>query len=309
MLKTMTATAMIALLASPLAFADTKAVNVGAFDQIEVKGAMNVVYTAGPSTSVVIETDGSDFSDAKVSVDGDTLVITRVSVEKKGIFGSGGNIRVSDNGKTVRVNGKKVPYYTVRVASPNLEGIKVAQSSTADASGIDAASFEARTSSSGNLTLSGRAASAKIDVSSSGDIDAGAFEAGTLDVSASSSGDVNALVTGTGPTKVSASSSGDVKLRSLQAAQFEISASSGSEVQAAGACASVSIKASSGADVDAAKLTCETATVSASSGADVDAFASVSASASASSGADITFEGRPAQQDVSRSSGGDVTFK
>ncbi|MBA4225190.1 MAG: hypothetical protein C0456_01050 [Hyphomonas sp.] len=309
MLKPMTATAIIALLASPLAFADTQTVNVGAFGQIEAKGAMNVIYTAGPSRSVVIETDGSDFSDAKVSVDGDTLVITRVSVDKRGFFGGSGNIRVSDGGKTVRVNGKKVPYYTVRITSPNLEGIKVAQSATADASGIDAAAFEARTSSSGNLTLSGRAASAKIDVSSSGDIEAGAFEAGTLDISASSSGDVKALVTGTGPTKVSASSSGEIKLRSLQAAQFDISASSGSEVEVAGACASVSIKASSGADVDASKLKCETATVSASSGADVDAFASVSASGSASSGADISFEGRPAQQDVSKSSGGDVTFK
>lgn len=309
MLKTMTATAMIALLASPFAFADTQTVNVGAFDQIEAKGAMNVIYTAGPSRSVVIETDGSDFSDAKVSVDGDTLVITRVSIDKRGFFGGGGNVRISDNGKTVRVNGKKVPYYTVRVTSPNLEGIKVAQSATANASGIDAASFEARTSSSGNLTLSGRATSAKIDVSSSGDIEAGAFEAGTLDISASSSGDVKALVTGTGPTKVSASSSGEIKLRSLQAAQFDISASSGAEVEAAGACASVNIKASSGADVDASKLTCETATVSASSGADVDAFASVSASGSASSGADISFEGRPAQQEVSKSSGGSVTFK
>lgn len=309
MLKTITATAIIALMAAPLALAGTKSLDLKSFDQIETKGAMNVIYTAGANTSVVIETDGNDFSDAKVSVDGDTLVITRVSLDKKGMFGGGANLRVSDDGKTVKVNGKKVPFYTVRVTSPNLTGIKVAQSSTGKASGIDAETFEARASSSGDLTLEGRATKATLEVSSSGDLVADGFEAGSLDVSASSSGDVKAVVTGTGLTKVSASSSGEVSLRSLKAAQFEIDASSGGEVEATGACASVNIDASSGTDVDASGLKCETATVSASSGADVEAFASVSASGNASSGADISFGGSPAQQQVNTSSGGDVTFR
>lgn len=309
MLKTVTATAIIALMATPLALADTKTLDLKGFGQIETKGAMNVIYTAGPSTSVVIETDGNDFSDAKVSVDGNTLVVTRVSLDKKGLFGGSANLKVSDGGKTVRVNGKQVPYYVVRVTSPNLEGIKVAQSSTAEASGIDASSFEGRAASSGKLTLSGRAKNAKIDASSSGDVEAGRFEADSLDVSASSSGDVNAVVGGTGAVKVSASSSGEVSLRSLQAARFDINASSGGEVEASGACASISINASSGADVDTSQLKCEAATVKASSGADVDAFASASANGSASSGADISFEGRPAQQEASKSSGGNVKFR
>lgn len=308
MLKTLTTTAIFAVLAAPLALAGTKTVDVSAFDKIVTKGAMNVIYTSGPTSSVVIESDGNDFSDADVSVDGDTLVITRVSLEKRGLFGNRANLKVSDNGKTVRVNGKKVPYYTVRVTNPELSAIKAAQSSTADASGVDASEFEAHASSAGTLKLSGRAGQAEISASSSGEINAGAFEAASLEVNASSSGEVEAQSSGTGNVSVSASSSGEVMLRSLQAAKFEVSASSGAEVEIAGACSSIEITASSGADVEAAKLQCEVATANASSGADVDAFASASASGNASSGADITFAGQPAEQRADKSSGGDVTF-
>lgn len=308
MLKTLTATAIAALITAPLAFAGTKNIDVGSFDVIEARGAMNVIYTAGPTPSVVIETDGNDFSDADISVDGDTLVITRVSLQKRGLFGGSGNLKVSDGGRTVRVNGKVVPSYTVRVTSPDLSGIKVAQSSTGDASGINAASFEARASSSAKLKLAGKAQSAEMSASSSADIEAKNFEAGSLEVSASSSGDVEALVTGTGKVEISASSSGEVSLRSTQAATFNVNASSGADVELAGACASIEISASSGADVDASKLQCRAATVTASSGADVEAFASVSADGTASSGADISFDGAPAEQKVKKSSGGDVTF-
>jgi len=309
MLKTLTATAIAALITAPLAFAGTKTIDVGSFDLIEAKGAMNVIYTAGPTTSVVVESDGNDFSDADISVNGNTLVITRVSVNKRGLFSGSGNLKVSDGGKTVRVNGKKMPAYTVRVTSPDLSGIKVSQSSTGEARGIDAASFEARASSSAKLKLSGKAARVELGASSSADIEARNFEAASLDVSASSSGDVEALVTGTGKVEISASSSGDVSLRSTQPATFSVSASSGADVDLSGACASIEISASSGADVDASKLQCATATVTASSGADVDAFASASADGTASSGGDITFTGSPADKQSKKSSGGDVTFK
>ncbi len=239
MLKTLATTAIAAVIAAPLAFAGTKTIDTRSFDRIETRGAMNVIYTPGTTTSVVVETDGNDFSDADISVDGDTLVITRASLEKRGLFGNRGNIKISDGGKTIKVNGKKVPYYTVRVTSPDLAGVRVAQSSTADVRDVDAASFEARTSSASKLTLSGRATRAEIDVSSSGEIDAGNFQAGSLNVSASSSGEVEALAGGTGPVKVSASSSGEVSIRSGQPATVDINASSGGEVDAAGACASV----------------------------------------------------------------------
>lgn len=309
MIKTLTLTAAIALMAAPLALADSKAIDTRSFDTIEVKGAMNLVYTQGPDRAVAVETDGSDFSDADISVDGDTLVITRVSLEKGGLFGKGTNLKVSDDGKTVRVNGKKVPTYTVRVTSPDLSGVKVSQSSRADVSGIDAGNFEAKSSSSGRLILQGRAADAELAVSSSGDIDATRFQAAMVDISASSSGDITALVSGTGDSRVSASSSGDVTLRSEQAASFTVDASSGADVSMSGACARISISASSGADVDADDLKCAVASVNASSGGDVDAFASDSATGNASSGGDVNFSGNPSNRESNKSSGGDVSFK
>lgn len=308
MLKTLTATAITVLAAAPFALAGTKNIDAAGFDQIEAKGAMNVIYTSGPQTSVILETDGDDFSDADISVDGDTLVITRVSLNKRGLFGGGASLRLSDDGKTVRVNGKKKPYYKVRITSPDLNGIRVAQSSTADATGIDAATFEARVSSAATLKLSGRAVSAEMSASSSGEIEAGSFAAETLTLNASSSGEIDAFASGSGTVDVSASSSGEVSLRSTGPAVFDMNASSGAEIEAAGSCASLSVTASSGAEVDASKLRCETATIDASSGADVDAFASVSASGDASSGADITIDGRPPQQQADTTSGGDVTF-
>lgn len=308
MFKTLTSAAALALVAAPLALAGTQNVDVRGFDRIETKGAMNVVYKAGPQTSVVIETDGDDFSDADVSVDGDKLVIARKSLNKRGLFGGSASLRISDGGKTVKVNGKKVPYYTVHVTSPELSAIRVSQSSRADVSGVDAGSFEASTSSAAKLRLSGRASSADISVSSSGEIEAADFLADALTASASSSGDLTATVAGPGDVKISASSSGDVSLRSLQPAAFTVNASSGADVELAGACSSIRITASSGADVEADKLTCETAKVNVSSGADVDAFASVSADGNASSGGSISFSGRPAEQQASRSSGGSVKF-
>lgn len=308
MFKTLTSAAALALIAAPLAFAGTQNVDVRGFDKIEAKGAMNVVYKSGPQTSVVVETDGNDFSDADISVDGNKLVITRKSVSKRGMFGGSPSVRVSDGGRTVKVNGKTVPYYTVHVTSPNLSGVKVAQSSRADVSGVDAAELDVNTSSAGKLTLAGRASSASINASSASKIEAAGFEAGALSANASSSGELTATVAGTGNVKVTASSSGEVSLRSLQPATFTVNASSGADVDLAGACASIRVTASSGADVDADKLTCETATVNASSGADVDAFASVSASGNASSGASISFAGRPADQQANRSSGGSIKF-
>lgn len=307
MLKSLTATALIAIAACPGAFADTKNLDIDGFDTIEAKGAMHVVYSAGPVHSVRIETDGSDFSDADISVDGDTLVITRESLSKRGFFG-GANLNVSDDGKTIRVNGKKVPYYLVRVTSPDLKSFKIAQSSTGSATGLAANNFAAQASSSANLTLSGKATRAEIDASSSGEINATDLEAGSLDITVSSSAEIDAKVTGTEKTEISASSSGEVTLQSAQKASFEVSASSAGDVALSGACESAEFSASSAADIDARELECTAVTASASSGANIDAFASGAADGNASSGGDVTFAGSPATREVRESSGGGVAF-
>lgn len=308
--KTLTALATISLLLAPAALAEGKTYNTQDFSRIKVEAAMNVVHKAGPQTKVVVESSNGDYSDAKIDTDGDTLIVTRESVDKKrGLFSWGnGSLSVSDNGKTVKVNGKKMPVYTVYVTSPDLEGVKASQSSRFESGTIDAGDFEGSVSSSAKMILAGRADTASLSASSSGELKASEFGVGTLKVSASSSGEADVLVNGTGETSVNASSSGEVNLRSAAAARFDVNASSGASIDMAGACSTMAVSASSGADVDADDLRCVDVTVNASSGGDVEAYASGSAKARASSGGDVSISGKPGVQDGSKSSGGSVSF-
>lgn len=310
MKKALTAIATVSLLLAPGALAEIKSFSASDFSYIEVEGAMNVVYKTSPQTSVRVETSGGDFSDARIGNEGDTLVVSRVSARKKGGFFSWGgrSLSVSDDGKTVKVNGKKKPVYTVYVTGPDLGGVKASESSRFESATIKASTFEASASSSATVTLAGTAISASLSASSSGEVKAAGLAIGTLNVSASSSGDADVLVTGTGETSISASSSGGVTLNSAAAASFDVSASSGADVELSGSCKAMTVSASSGADVEADDLRCASLTVSASSGADVDAFASGSATARASSGADVSIAGRPATQEGSEASGGSVSF-
>jgi len=309
MKKALTALATIAILAAPAALAQGKTYNVSSFSEIKVEGAMYVVHKTGNSTSVRVEADNGDYSDASIETDGDTLRISRESLNsKKSWFSGGRSVNISKDGKTIKVNGKKVPVYTVYVTSPDLVAVKASQSSRFESQSIDADGFEANASSSADIILAGKAGAASLGASSSGDVKAKDLKAASAKISASSSGEVEATVTGAGKTNVSASSSGDVKLHSTGAGSFTVSASSGASVDMSGACNSISVAASSGADVEADELRCVTATANASSGADVDLFASGSASGNASSGGDISFRGNPTATVVSKSSGGSVKF-
>ncbi len=309
MLRSLLASAAIVALAAPAAIADTQTLTLGNFSKIRAEAAMNVVWQEGPSLSARLETTGSDFSDANIKVEDGMLVVTRNSVKKRRWYGLGSSsVDVSDDGKTVKVNGKSVPVYTLYVTSPELADVTVGQSSRLEASGLDSSEFTVSASSGSAVVIAGRADAATLSASSSGSLDASAFEAVALQVTASSSGEAEVSVTGTGAVNIGASSSGDVKLASAGAATFTVDASSGGEVGLSGMCAQMTASASSGADVDAGGLSCKSVRLTASSGADIDAFASDSATANASSGGDIIVHGNPAVQDTSSSSGGDVTF-
>jgi len=310
MKKPLTALATITLLFSATAYAESKTYSVDSFSKIDVDGAMNVIHKTGPETSVVVETSSGDFSDAIVETNGDELRISRESLDaERSWFSWGGrSVSVSEDGKVVKVNGKKRPYYTVRVTSPQLGAIEVSQSSRFESQTINAGEFEARASSSARVTLAGTAGDADLSASSSGELNAGNLKAETLNASASSSGELKATVTGTGETRANASSSGEVTLKSLKAAEFIVGASSSASVELSGACGRISVNASSGAEVDADDLRCTSANANASSGADVELYATDSATAKASSGADISFSGKPVQQEASKSSGGSISF-
>ncbi|WP_291202519.1 DUF2807 domain-containing protein [Hyphomonas sp.] len=310
MKKALTALASIALLAGPGALAEGKAFEAKPFTRIDVDGAMNVVYKAGPNTRVVVESSDGDYSDAKISNDGETLIVSRVSLTSKGgWFFWNRSVSVSDDGKTIKVNGKKKPVYNVTVTGPDLEGVKASQSSRFTAQSIDSDAFDAGASSSAEMTLGGTARAASLKASSSGEINARTLKAVSVSIDASSSGEVDAQVTGAGENTLNASSAGDISLVSAAAGSFNVNASSGGSIDLSGACKGIIAEASSGAEIDGNELRCATATGKASSGGQVDLYASESAKGSASSGGDVTFRGAPKSQDASKSSGGSVAFK
>ncbi len=308
MLRTATSLVALAALTAPAAFAETKSYDAKAFSAIDARGAIDVVYEAAATPSITVEQADGDFSDVFLDFEGATLVVSRNSIrDRKGWF-KNTNISMKDGRKVVKVNGKRVPYYVVRVSGPDLDAAEVSVSAQLIARGIDSADFTGKVSSSGDLEVYGTAAKARLHASSSGDLEATGLDAAELDIEASSSGEVEAKSTGTGRVSIEASSSGDVEVESLAAAEFIIEASSSGDVELEGACASIEIDASSSADIEAEQLRCAAATVSASSSADVGIYASDSVKVHASSGGDIYIAGSPEVRDITKSSGGDVDF-
>lgn len=302
--------AALALAVSPAAHAEGKSYNAKDFSRIEIDGAMNVVFKTGSATSVRVEASNGDFTDLRLVNKGDTLVVSRNSLKAKGGWLNWGqrSVSVSDDGKTIKVNGRKVPVYTVYLTSPDLESVTAAQSSRFDSSSIGSETLDASASSSSIMTLAGEVSNARLQVSSSAEIRAAELAVGTLRVSASSSGEAEVLSSGTGEASIEASSSGDIRVKSGAAASFVVNVSSGASVELSGSCGRMSVSASSGASVDATGLLCETSNVSVSSGADVEAFASGTAAGNASSGGSVSFSGKPGTQDVTESSGGSISF-
>ncbi len=291
------------------AAAQGQAYDVGPFERIEADAGIRVIYRPAESTSARVEAEGNDYSDIRFETKGSTLVISRESTSRRGWFGlRNSSINVSDDGAVVRVNGRKVPAYTVHLAGPALSGADARRSARIEASGIQSAAFEATASSSGRLALSGQTSHAEFQASSGAGVDAGSLEAGTAKLEASSGASLIALLTGEGDNQATASSSARISWRSAAPANFSISASSGARIEAEGACASLMVTASSSATVKAADLACERVTANASSSGDVDAFARHSATAVASSGSRIELSGNPGEREIARSSGGNITF-
>lgn len=306
--RTTACLAALTLLATPTALADTKSYAAQPFDEIEAGGAIDVIYERADAPSIRVEQADGDFSDLYLDFDGDTLVVSRNSVRDRSGWFKNVSIRVKDNRKIVKVNGKQVPYYLVRVSGPRLDGVQAKSSAKLVVNGLESDNFNARASSSGDLELNGTAAKAQLHASSSGDILAQDFNVDTLDIHASSSGDVEVKAPGVKRVQIEASSSGDVELDSGGDAEFSIKASSSADVELAGKCTSISVEASSSAEVEANALKCKEANVTASSSADVSVYAADEVTAQASSSGDIYVAGSPSIRDVSTSSGGDIDF-
>ena len=110
-----------------------------------------------------------------------------------------------------------------------------------------------------------------------------------------------------GDFSVSASSGSKVNVSSITGGAVKATASSGSDLEIAGRCVSIEAEASSGSDLDAKELQCDSARVHASSGSDLSVSARQRVEGSASSGSDVQVRGKPAQVQLEKSSGADVT--
>jgi hypothetical protein len=295
----------IAAVLAPMANAETRSFPAGDFTGIDASGVVDVIFETGETASVEVEQEDGDFSDVYIGQDGSTLEIGRNSLREKAGWARNVSIRQKDGRKVVKVNGKRVPSYTVRVIAASLTDVSVSNSSTVEASGIDSQSFAGAVSSSSDLILSGKADQVSLGASSSGDIDASKFEARDLKLDVSSSADAVARVRD-GTVDIDASSSADVAVKAFDASKVSIDASSSADVEISGNCENLEIAASSSADVQARDLTCATGKVQASSGADISAFLKDSVEAHASSGGDIQVSGNPPSRDISESSGGDI---
>ncbi len=112
-----------------------------------------------------------------------------------------------------------------------------------------------------------------------------------------------------GDFTVTASAGSDVEISQLRGGNVKVSSSSGSDIELAGSCISLAVDASSGSDLDAKELRCETVTLQTSSGSDISVVATKRIAGNASSGSDVVVRGRPAQVQVEKSSGADVTVR
>ena len=287
------------------AFAEDRAYTPGEFDGIEVNHAIDVIYQAGQSYSVTVEQAGGDFSDIEMVVEDGWLTLERVSMTSR--WGRHSlSIRDRHGETIVKVNGKRVPTYLVRITSPDLIALKASSSSDVSATGIDAENFKAAVSSSADLTLSGTADYLELDASSSATLNAQNLTANRLDINASSSSDVYATSLA-GDLTLDASSSSDVTA-SNTGGNVTINASSSTDITLRGNCDELRVRASSSADVLLQEMLCLTGDLTASSSADIEAHITDSVQARASSSGDINVSGQPVQTQISKSSGGDVDF-
>lgn len=299
---------VLAAALAPIASAESKSFPVGDFTAIDTRGAVDVIFETGPEASINVEQAEGDFSDIFIEQNGQTLLVGRNSLRSKAGWARNVSLSTKNDRKVVKVNGKRVPSYTIRVTAPALEEVSVANSSSLSASGLDASTFSGSVSSSSDLTLAGSVEQAKLRASSSADLDAKHLAATSLDLDVSSSADATAKVLG-GKLTLAASSSADVTLEATGSDLVEIDASSSADVEISGTCQTLEVSASSSADVSADDMPCENGDIQASSGADVDAYISGNLEARASSGSDVTVRGNPATRDVRESSGGDIEIK
>ncbi len=213
-----------------------KEVKIGEFNEVSVSQGIKVIYEQGSYTGIAsIATSPEAEKHLKVEVKNETLNVY---------------YDVNQNGIKTKIKGPSI----VRVASPNLSGIKASSGAEFNLKGnfngsdglnvslSSGAEFE----TDGNVQCSGEI---NLGVSSAASFDAKSITCDMLRIDASSGSDVEVKIL-TGNLEVSASSGSDIEFNAVNAKTVSLRASSGSDIDVDNISAdAVSAKASSGADI------------------------------------------------------------
>ncbi len=318
---------------------ENKTYDLRGFTGVRASAAVDVELTQGNAFSVVAYTESGDFSGLELRIEDGVLIATRPEEIWKGkntsswqrFFGIGsGNRNISikrvDGRRVIKINGERVPTYTVRVTAPSIDRLDASSSSIVTAREIKTSDLAIKASSSGDINAEVAGGDVSVDATSSGDVVlSGTYD--NLDIKATSSADV--VVSGTcDKLDIKATSSADVKASDLTSQQLNLRSTSSSNIRArvsggdvsvdatssgdvvlSGTCDKLDIKATSSADVKASDLTCQNGDLRASSGADITAMLTETVTAHASSGGDILVRGGAKPVKVKESSGGDVSIR
>ncbi|MDQ7006186.1 MAG: head GIN domain-containing protein [Acidobacteriota bacterium] len=162
----------------------TRARQVDTFDRIDLRGSLNLEWSAGDQPTLEIVTDENLLD----------LVVTQVR---------SGTLLLSTRGSCSSRLG-----ITVRVTSPALEEVKIAGSGDARLEGLTGSRFSVIIRGSGDVVASGAVDRLEVDIQGSGDAQAFALPARLVSVSIAGSGD--AEVEAIEALEVSIAGSGDV---------------------------------------------------------------------------------------------------
>ena len=299
--------------------AENKMYDLSRFTGIYASAAVDVELTQGDAFSVVAYTESGDFSGLELRVEDGVLIATRPeeiwknkntsSWQRFFNIGSGNrNISIkSVNGqRVIKINGERVPTYTVRVTAPGIDRLGASFSSIVTAKEVKTRDLAIKATSSGDINAAAVGGDVSVEASSSGDV----ILSGTcekLDIKASSSADVKAGELTSQQLNLRSTSSSNIRAK-VVGGDVSVEATSSGEVVLSGTCDNLDIKTTSGADVKASDLSCQHGNLRASSGADITVIVTETVNAHASSGGNILVRGGATPVKLTESSGGDVSI-
>ena len=184
---------------------DSREVEIGDFDRIEVRGGVRVEIVRGDMPGVRLEGDASDFDDVEVSVQGDLLRVQQDS----GWF----NRRQLD--------------VVVHVTMSEFESLEFSRGVSARASGIEADNLDIDINTGAAVRLSGTCGHADIGMSTGVSLNAQDLVCETIDISASTGADARVHAT----SRIDASASMGAAIRVFGSpGDRDVSSSMGGEV-------------------------------------------------------------------------------